>query len=743
MKNLVLLFVLLLSYETFSQTAYLDAKKLKSLGVNNVIPGTKIIQLQNSDSVFKIIKYYVPVADTISKAKIGKDFVNNPFIQFASIPNTGTPLSGTGNLIGSIGGLDVTNFADGVAKFLVKRLKEELTITFFENFQEEMEKSEELRTLFPETYKILMFAGKDIYQISAYINSLREAFVKDLTNLYVNVERFTKLDKYKKYFTDNPEIRTIIIEGLYLIDRFSRGIHPGKVLAEFPVADLKFKDAVLQQNVQSSVMIIQAFSESFKSKSKDHYWVPTDSIRDFMKDPISRNIYFGLMYQKYGEIEFKKDNVKGRKFKEILSDAKDVIDDYTVFAESLMEHAEEVDQYLAEIKEKKKKSEVDFNDYYKFYAASLDLLDQVPNFLDLPHVDLDDSKKNEIKQKMEKWLFVSRSAGNLYIDVRTKNYSSAIINAVNITDTMLVAYDKEDYIRQLRESCKTSQQKLNELIENDPTLKKSEEKINEVIKDFEKKKSFTKQSVIDAIYEEGITNTAAQSEIVEIVVIKYQILALEKQREFRENFIKYGSFAASVAAAKNSDEVQEAIEAIALPAGSSRIKRQTQFNISLNAYAGLFGGYEQIKDLDGGCWKLNTGGITAPIGISLSWGNKILPFPFCFIPLTVKGVSTTMFISLIDLGAVAAFRVKDDVTEQVPTIQLQDIVSPGIFYSIGLPKCPISLNFGVQMGPNLRGVNIQGDNSEEPHNDYSNNIYWRYSASIVVDIPIFNLYTKN
>jgi len=35
---------------------------------------------------------------------------------------------------------------------------------------------------------------------------------------------------------------------------------------------------------------------------------------------------------------------------------------------------------------------------------------------------------------------------------------------------------------------------------------------------------------------------------------------------------------------KNSDDVEAAIEAAALPVGSSRIKRASAFNVSLNAY---------------------------------------------------------------------------------------------------------------------------------------------------------------
>jgi len=103
-----------------------------------------------------------------------------------------------------------------------------------------------------------------------------------------------------------------------------------------------------------------------------------------------------------------------------------------------------------------------------------------------------------------------------------------------------------------------------------------------------------------------------------------------------------------------------------------------------------------------------------------------------------KGWSTSLFLSLIDVGAVAAFRFKDDETEQVPTIQLKDIFAPGAFISLGIPKSPLSMNMGIQGGPNLRKINLSGTG-----NDFENRMYTRYSFSLAVDIPIFNFYSRS
>ena len=123
----------------------------------------------------------------------------------------------------------------------------------------------------------------------------------------------------------------------------------------------------------------------------------------------------------------------------------------------------------------------------------------------------------------------------------------------------------------------------------------------------------------------------------------------------------------------------------------------------------------------------NSYGLTAPVGAAVSWGKNHWSY--------------SAFVSFIDIGAVAAFRFQNDSIAQVPTIQLKDIFSPGLFFSLGIPKCPLSVNMGAQVGPNLRKVNIYDETTGGYTNEYQNNVYWRFSISLVVDIPIFNFYT--
>ena len=82
-----------------------------------------------------------------------------------------------------------TNIADAFAKFLVKRTKEELNTTFFKKFYETISKEEyaDLQTVFPQTYRALTIIGNEIYRYEAYIQTLRESFENDLSNIYENL----------------------------------------------------------------------------------------------------------------------------------------------------------------------------------------------------------------------------------------------------------------------------------------------------------------------------------------------------------------------------------------------------------------------------------------------------------------------------------------------------------------------------------------------------------------------------
>src|SRR5579863_251974 len=140
-------------------------------------------------------------------------------------PNSTTP--------SGIGGISVSNFADGLAKFLVSRFKQELSMAFFTKFKDELNdpKFNDLKILFPQTWKTLQTIDNGIYQYGVYLNTLRQAFIQDLTNGFVNLQNVLQQKKYKGFFDNkHPELGTLLYSSLYLINNLGAGKHPGDVL---------------------------------------------------------------------------------------------------------------------------------------------------------------------------------------------------------------------------------------------------------------------------------------------------------------------------------------------------------------------------------------------------------------------------------------------------------------------------------------------------------------------------------
>jgi hypothetical protein len=193
---------------------------------------------------------------------------------------------------------------------------------------------------------------------------------------------------------------------------------------------------------------------------------------------------------------------------------------------------------------------------------------------------------------------------------------------------------------------------------------------------------------------------------------------------------EYGTALAEIVEAKDSKEVYAAIDRIAAPVGSSRVKKENAFSFALNAYGGAFIGKEKIEGVKDDS-KANNYGISAPVGFSFSFGK-------------IKGAkakpetgykSVTIFLSVIDVGAPVSFRFQNDTLNEIPTISWKDIIAPGVHLIYGFGKMPLSLAVGWQTGPNLRKVTSQ-------YNEYQNSKYSRLSIGLYVDIPVFIFYRR-
>lgn len=195
---------------------------------------------------------------------------------------------------------------------------------------------------------------------------------------------------------------------------------------------------------------------------------------------------------------------------------------------------------------------------------------------------------------------------------------------------------------------------------------------------------------------------------------------------FKKDFLRYSNFMASVAEARSSKEVAMAIDLFALPPGSSRLKKQSAFSVSLNSYGGLGYGWENDvqKEVNDALKDKNVLSTYAPLGIGFNFGLKD------------DYGSLSLYTQLVDVGAIFAYRFSDQ-TSPIPEIKFQNIIAPGFYMIYGFGNnIPVSAGIGAQLGPNLRKIDPSAGLSVDETNA------WRFGLIFSVDIPVTHFYTK-
>ncbi|MEL6273523.1 MAG: hypothetical protein AAFU03_00280, partial [Bacteroidota bacterium] len=197
----------------------------------------------------------------------------------------------------------------------------------------------------------------------------------------------------------------------------------------------------------------------------------------------------------------------------------------------------------------------------------------------------------------------------------------------------------------------------------------------------------------------------------------------------REQLFLYGTFMADVAAAETPDAFGAALNSVALPPGSSQLKRNKPFSMELNAYFGISFANERLNlpddlpaEVELPARDSRTASLYVPVGLSMSWKGSYS-----------QKSSYSLFFPLIDLGAVSAYRFDADnqQVERLPRFTFQNVFAPGAHLLYNFANTPFSFGLGAQYGPSLRRIYPDGS----PFLDVS---AVRFMATFSVDVPIFS-----
>ena len=736
------------------------------------------------------------------------------------------------------GDLTFETIIDGLTRFLVNRIKEELTTHAIDKIQNYLNNPSqesylnELIVLLPKTTEYLK--EFEASQVLNFTDDFKQYIENDLNNLLKNTSKLKTTPRFQKLIERNPDIG-FAFEALDLIPQISKIKEP---IDYFDIIENSPNLQRWSNNPNNKLRFNIANSISLTSLLAHSLLVIDDGKQklaslDFMSDYGSEKefylLYLGFLNQqnqKYFDVEFVGQDSEvpvSLDFTKLMTDlAPDTLEtadkSIQLFKKrltSIVVNTEKLQQNIENIKRANKNNEkieinavhglvevlVEFSEEIAITADSLIAKGKEFKFLNVETANFTGKTKPYFK--------TAKAVNDIFLDLHNKNFTNAIIGALEIPANFanndisigklvdlksvldsskeillfrdFLTYRKLPKSKNKRNQLKNLAIRFEEVLARFPngTFPKIEsafESVHKSIKDnksqdfinqmsglrktfldngtyksaFEKYAKIDIDSVfiepIEKIIDNGVVNDNRKTELKEYldnfvtaafkdfvfsdgedldkskqVLLKYFTVYLPEfsNTVFRikdKNVLRIIHFITDVATAENEEEVESALEAFALPAGSSSVKEETSTYISINAYPGILGGLELSEESNDE--DAYHAGITAPIGIYAQF-------------FKVKKGSFGIFIPIIDIGAPVRFRLDDDSnTETLPDFDFKDIFSPGAYISYGFNKVPFALNAGIQYGPKLRDI----DNGM---GDIRNIEAYRISIGLVIDIPLF------
>jgi len=593
-----------------------------------------------------VFRKYVPLKDSLTTTTVEDAFRGNPFLRVEVTDQNSMKFTGLSSAnqvnrpsIGSMmsaptgGGISVAGIADGLARFLVNRTKQELSQAFFDDFKDSLNRVPLLGYFCPATKAQLDFVDQGVYQFNDYLEGLRETFILDMTALPGNLEGYMR-----DFYTDK-EAGVVAIDLLHISQQMVDGEAPIDMLDYLARSGSAIQSAGIEQPVlydmAGGFRFINLISESLirpniEDPMQPAQWFTGRELRNLLEDKLLFRLYMGLLWQKSEGISFVgKDGTPKQNMRDMLFSAGQSAELFTEWRHTIQGIGESAHNLQNTVQSSVRAGERAIeqvqttvpDDFFRYSLALTDVLQTLNRSGKLILQRTDDLVPTE-------YISLFRQCNFLYFNVRQRNYTGAISNVI---------------------AC------LN---------------------------------------------------------------ALGKDKEEVQKLLKYANFVACIAEANSPEEVARAIELFALPPGSSRMKKQPKrFSVALNAYTGLAVGSEWMASET---TPKTVAALAAPVGLSCSWG--------------LKHGSIGFFVPLIDVGAVTAFRFKDNNYQNLPELTLNNLLAPGFYAVYNFPgKWPIALGLGGQAGPALRKVTDAGLTISDAGGA-------RVGGFLAVDIPITYFY---
>jgi hypothetical protein len=719
---------------TYNLINPLNGQKVKEKVIDTQLEAAIASQdpIAPNDIILAILRRNAGLDENADIAQIKNAYKDNPFLKDIlttsdnSVLRTNdfsinTTVSGqSGGFAGNL----VSNVANGVADFLIQRAQEEINIAVFQRLQNILSKYPEFNVLFSSTYKLL--GPIEAYNYATTLKALKDAVHNDIIELPSRIPQLYELPKYKVLTEQIPELTSV-----FALSDLLGSLNNNQSTSQI-ISAICSKGYVTEpkNNYASLIQLLGKFSNGSR---KQLLGQPDDgafeyfSIKDIdfysQGDLTARigisKIFLGLLYQNAQHISFYH-GANAFSVKDMLSPYVDRADKFTdklMLAATAMKSADSLlkeivkDEYNVRFYNNNK----DLNRLKQYSVLAKSWMQMAAPFITV------ESGGTSIPA-LQSFKIVFTDINQFYLPSTEKVID--LINQVEQKQYNLAIYQFADLLRDINNYIAIKMQAKGYEASLQGSFDIAEENIEGDLKHLIDEHKDEINAMTSAL------NSASDTDIKQnltnrIVFVTSELKTLENQKKLVEKqkpssskllsqlpvVIEYTNMLASIGEAENAEQIKEILNSTALPAGSSRIKKKTYFNLAVNGYVGWFGGRTSN---DSGEGFTNVYGITAPVGLTLSTGFG-------------TAGSLSLFTGAIDVGSVLRYKLNEQGKYQ-QNVSIGNIFSPSMQLIYGLPfYLPFSIGGGIQW---TTPAEIASEKiSLNP----------QFNLFIGVDIPFYNL----
>lgn len=237
------------------------------------------------------------------------DWTDNPFIQDFDLGTDGRRARGgmfALMMVAPTGVADITVenksgsnvIIEALTQFIITRMKKELQVAFFTQLEKKLKSPQfyDCRILLPETYRVILSLGDDIYRYQLFLTNLRNAFSTDLQNLAPHLEELLTRGQFLNLLTqDQADFLNNAVKPVFTaVKDFMDQKHPGYIL------DNIMKGCATRLSANNMFQFFHEVIASVKNTDVGNvkrYWALASDLKE-LNDPVTCRLYVALLFQR-------------------------------------------------------------------------------------------------------------------------------------------------------------------------------------------------------------------------------------------------------------------------------------------------------------------------------------------------------------------------------------------------------------------------------------------------------------